>query len=75
MTKPLPTECIKDYSDLSWETFNFLIESVNLEDSRGHLYIVDIKFDKGNASERQLVYNEIYPPIVQKQKICISIIR
>ena len=23
ITKPLPTGCIKDYSDLSWKTFNF----------------------------------------------------
>ena len=23
MTKPLPTGCIKDNSDISWETFNF----------------------------------------------------
>ena len=26
MTKPLPTGCIKDKSDISWETFNFLLE-------------------------------------------------
>ena len=23
ITKPLPTGCIKHYSDLSWKTFNF----------------------------------------------------
>ena len=28
MTKPLPTGCIKDNKDLSWETFNFLLEIV-----------------------------------------------
>ena len=68
MTKPLPTGCIKYDSDLSWEAFNFLIESVNLDDPIGHLYIVDTKFDKDKASERQIVYNEIYPSIVEKQK-------
>ena len=26
MTKPLPTGCIKDDKDISWETFNFLLE-------------------------------------------------
>ena len=25
MTKPLPTGCIKDNDDISWETFNFFI--------------------------------------------------
>ena len=68
MTKPLPTGCIKNDPDLSWEKFNFLIESVNHDDLIGHLYIVDIKFDKDNTSERQVVYNEIYCPIVEKQK-------
>ena len=31
MTKPLPTGSIKDDSDISWETFNFLLESVSFE--------------------------------------------
>ena len=30
MTKPLPTRCIKDDCDISWETFNFLLEKVDL---------------------------------------------
>ena len=69
MTKSLPTGCIKDNSDLSWETFNLLLESVSLEDRIGHLYIVDIEFDTKNASEKILAYNEIYPPIIEKQKV------
>ena len=68
MTKPLPTGCIKNDPDLSWRTFNLLLESVSLEDKIGHLYIVDIKFDYKNAIKEQIVYNEIYPPIVEKQK-------
>ena len=68
MTKPLPTGCIKNYPDLSWNTFNLLLESVNLNDQIGHLYIVDIKFDLQNKTEKQIVYNEIYPPIIEKQK-------
>ena len=71
MTKPLPTGCIKNDSDLSWKTFNLLLESVSLEDKIGHLYIVDIKFDYENATEKQIVYNEIYPPIIEKQKTTI----
>ena len=45
MTKPLPTGCMKDSNDISWETFNTLLEKVSLEDEIGHLYIVDIMFD------------------------------
>ena len=66
MTKPLPTGCIKD---ASWETFNFLLEKVDFEDTIGHLYIVNFEFDITSATERELPYNEIYPPITEKQKI------
>ena len=68
MTKPLPTGCIKDDEDISWETFNFLLESVGFEDEIGHLYIVDIEFNVKNATEREYAYNETYPPIIEKQK-------
>ena len=66
MTKALPTCCIKDNDDLSWKTFNVLLEIVDLEDKIGHLYIVNIMFDAKNTFKKQLVYNEIYPPIIQK---------
>ena len=69
MTKPLPTGCIKDSNDISWETFNTLLEKVSLEDEIGHLYIVDIMLDADKATKKQLVYNEIYPWIIEKQKI------
>ena len=69
MTKPLPTGCIKDDHDLSWETFNFLLEKVSFEDKIGHLYIVNIEFDTKNATEREFAYNEIYSPIIEKKKI------
>ena len=48
MTKSLPTGCIKDNSDLSWETSNLLLERVSL-DRIGHLYIDDIEFDTKNT--------------------------
>ena len=60
---------MKDSDDISWETFNTLLEKVSLEDEIGHLYIFDIMFDADKATEKQLVYNEIYPPIIEKQKI------
>ena len=69
MTKPLPTGCIKDDNDIAWKTYNFLLEKVNFEDNIGHLYIVDIEFDYKNATIKQFAYNEIYPPIIEKQKI------
>ena len=49
MTKPLPTGCIKDSNDISWETFNTLLEKVSLEDD--HLYIVDIMFDADKTTK------------------------
>ena len=67
ITKSLPTGCIKD-KDISWSTFNFSLETVNLEDKIGHLYIVDIEFDVKNATKNQFAYNEIYPPITEKQR-------
>ena len=60
MTKSLPTCCIKGNSDLSLKTFNLLLESVSLEDRIGHTK---------NASEKILAYNEIYLPIIEKQKV------
>ena len=69
MAKPLPTGCIKDDSYSSWTTFNLLLEKVNFEDKIGHLFVVNIVFDSDNATEKELAYNEIYRPIIEKQTI------
>ena len=69
MTRPMPTGCIKQNAYPSWVTFNLLIEKVSFEDVIGHLFVVDIEFDFENASARQLMYNEIFPPIIEKKKI------
>ena len=69
MTKPSPTGCIKNDSDISWETFNSLLGKVNFEDKIGHLFVVDIVFDSKDAIENELACNEIYPSIIEKQKI------
>ena len=66
MTKSLPTGCIKGNLDISWKTFNSFLESVSFEDKIGHLYIIHIEFDKKNATEKILAYNEIYPLIIEK---------
>ena len=68
MTRPMPTGCIKQNNSTSWLEFNLLLEKVSLDDSIGHLFIVDIEFDEQNATKRQYMYNEIFPPIIEKQK-------
>ena len=69
MTKPLPTGCFKDDEDVSWETFNILLEKIDFKDEIGHLLEVDIFLDEKNATKQQLVYNEIYLPIIEKKKV------
>ena len=69
MTKPLPTGCIKDDTDLSWGTLHFLLENVSFEYEIGHLFVADIEFDLKNATEREFAYNEIYPAVIEKKKI------
>ena len=69
MTKLLPTGCIKENLDITWRTFHLLLKKVSLDDQIGHLYVVDIEFDHKKATENQITYNEIYPPIIEKQKI------
>ena len=69
MTRPMPTGCIKQITSPNWATFNLLIEKVSLDDKIGHLFVVDIEFDFQNATARQLTYNEIFPPIIEKKKI------
>ena len=34
----------------------------------GYLFLVDIFFYEKNATEKEYLYNEIFPPIIQKQK-------
>ena len=68
MTKPMPIGSIKD-KESSWKKFNLLMEKVSLDDPIGHLFVVDIEFDYENATPRQIMYNEIFPPIVKKKKV------
>ena len=59
----MSTECIKERTP-SWSKFNLLLETVDLDSETEHLVIVDIEFDYKN-----ILYNEILPPIIEKQKI------
>ena len=69
MTKPMSTGCIKKEHQPTWRTFNILLERVDVDDPVGHLLVVDISFDYEKATPRQRLYNEIYPSIIEKQKI------
>ena len=44
MTKTMPISCIKENKPLSWLKFNLLLETVDLDDPIGHLFVVDIFF-------------------------------
>ena len=43
-----------------------MIKSVTLEDKKGHIFTVDIEFVDINP--KSLLFNEIYPPIFEKNK-------
>ena len=51
MTKTMPTGGIKEQSVPSWLKFNLSVKTVNLDDEIGHLFVVDIEFDKKKATE------------------------
>ena len=70
MTKPVPMKpgCIKENNPPTWLKFNLLLETVDLDDPIGHLFVADIFFDEKNATEKHNLYNEIFPPIIEKQK-------
>ena len=67
MTKPLPYGCIKKKENLpTLEELAVLLENVTLEDKLGHLFVVNVKF--ADIFEKTLLFNEIYPPVFEKQK-------
>ena len=67
MTKPMSVGSIKEKRPDSVEC-HLLLEKVTLDDKIGHLSIVDIEFDYENVDAKQIMYNEIYPPVIDKQK-------
>ena len=67
MTKPLPYGCIKKQDTVpSLTEFNRILDKISHEDKISHLFTVDIKFH--NINEKTLLFNEIYPPIFEKNK-------
>ena len=39
-----------------------------MDDPRGHLFVADIECDIKNATKGHFLYNEIFPPVIEKQK-------
>ena len=64
MTKLLPIKRQKKVPTL--REFDFIIQGISDEDSIGHLFIVDIDFDKKNATDKTMLFNEMYTPIFEK---------
>ena len=58
ITKPMPTVCFKEQPASSWLKFNLLLETVDLDDEIGHLFVVDIEFDEKRAAEQAYMYND-----------------
>ena len=46
--------------------FNKILNDISHEDTTGHLFIVDIKFNDINP--KTLLFNEMYPPIFENNK-------
>ena len=68
MTKQMPTGCIKEHPAPSWLRFNLLLETVDLDNKIGHLFVIDIEFHKKRATEREYSYNEILPQKIENRK-------
>ena len=67
MTKPLPHGCIKLKKIVpTLDELKDLLANVTLNDKIGHLFIVDIVLD--DINEKTILFNEIYPPIFEKNK-------
>ena len=67
MAKPLHTVVSKNKNMyLSFSQFNKILDLLNENDPIGHLFTVDIKFK--DINEKTLLFNEIYPPIFEKNK-------
>ena len=67
MTEPMPTSDIKRKFPGWWE-LNLLLQTVDLDDSIEHLFVVAFFYYK-NVNQKRNIYNEVYPPITEKQKI------
>ena len=67
MTKPLPYGCIKKKDNPpTLVEFNRIFNNLSHEDTIGHLFIFDIKFN--NINLKTLLFNELYHRTFEKNK-------
>ena len=70
MTKPHLTGCIKKSKKIpTMRELQLIIEGISHKDKIGHLFVVDIMFDFERCSAEELLFNEIYTPVFEKQKV------
>lgn len=69
MTRSLSTGYVKKQESIpSWKKFILMLETVNLDGTMGHLFVVDIRFNFNESNAKILMYNEICCPTFEKQK-------
>ena len=55
-TKPLPYGCIKKQKTIpDLRQFEFILQNLSIDDKIGHLFVVDIKFNKEAADEKNAI--------------------
>ena len=72
MTLTLPYGCIKLQKTIPYvKEVEELLKTISLEDKTGHIFTVNIEF--ADINPKALLFNEIYPPIFEKNKKSISL--
>ena len=67
MTKPLPYGCIeRKENPLTLKELKQILDRISHKDKIGHVFIEDIKLH--NENSKRLLFNEIYPPVFEKNK-------
>ena len=54
MTKPMPTGYIKEHPSPLWLKFNFLLETVDLDNEICHLFVADTEFDEKKLQKKNI---------------------
>ena len=54
MTKPMSKGCIEKHPPPSWLEINLLLETIDLGEEIGRLFVVDIESDKKKATGRRV---------------------
>ena len=58
---------VREFTVPSCEELKQLLKAITLEDKIGHIFTVNIEFS--NINPKTLLFNEIFPPIFEKNKI------